>query len=312
MAAIASSAIGDALRFGSQHMTAPPRTAVGFVAAIIHRAVADIAAGWAPLCASQGLWLEIDGVFCHAAPMVRYTDTAGQQRRCELADLLIAVDTVSSGAWVRRAALIQAKMAARSARVVMSGPSTRNQLELYQQWPFFDFEEAAYGLKQVNFRKGNNTAHSGTFGVIDRHLIEPATDPPIWTQHSAWPTPHDTSHGVTLGVFLAGIVDGRRGFGRECTPPLGTDWSKTVECLLEITFRRSFRHRPTLGNRAMQRGVHAPASLALRTAQGPVGQFWVGSGAPPSFRGEEVSREPDRPLGINALYIKLQYTDAAG
>jgi hypothetical protein len=44
MAAIASRAIGDALRFGSQHMAAPPRSEVGFVAAIIHRAVPDIAA----------------------------------------------------------------------------------------------------------------------------------------------------------------------------------------------------------------------------------------------------------------------------
>jgi hypothetical protein len=62
----------------------------------------------------------------------------------------------------------------------------------------------------------------------------------------------------------------------------------------------------------MQRGVRVPASLALRTAQGPLGQFWVGSGAPPSFRGEELAEEPDRPLGINALYIKLQDTDAPG
>jgi hypothetical protein len=48
MADIASRAIGDALRFGSQHMAAPPRSEAGFVAAIIHRAVADIATGWAP------------------------------------------------------------------------------------------------------------------------------------------------------------------------------------------------------------------------------------------------------------------------
>ena len=55
IADIASRAIGDALRFGSQHMAAPPRTEAGFVAAIIHRAVADIATGWAPLCAQVGL-----------------------------------------------------------------------------------------------------------------------------------------------------------------------------------------------------------------------------------------------------------------
>jgi hypothetical protein len=245
--------------------------------------------------------------------MVRYTDTGGQPRRCELADLLIAVDAVSGGgAWVRRAALIQAKMAARAARVVMAGPSTRNQLELYQHWHVFDFEEAAYGLKHVNFRQGSGVAQSGTFGVIDRHLIDPATEPPVWTQHPASPTPHDTSGGVTLGEFLARMVDGLRRSGRECTPPLRTDWSKTVESLLEITFGRSFRHKPTLGSSAMQRGVRVPASLALRTAQGPFGQFWVGSGAPPSFGREELAVDPDRPLGISALYIKLQDTDAAG
>jgi hypothetical protein len=133
--------------------------------------------------------VEIEGVFCHAAPMVLYTDTGGLMRRCELADLLIAVDTVSGGAWVRRAALIQAKMVARAARVVMSGPSTRNQLELYQQWHVFDFEEMAYELKQIDFRQGRSATHSGTFGVIDRHLIDLPR-----TRRSGLSTPHGPRH----------------------------------------------------------------------------------------------------------------------
>jgi hypothetical protein len=114
MADTANDAIGNALLLGSQAMRSPPRTEVGFVAAVTLGAVRDIAAAWTGLCAGSVFSLKLFGVFCHAAPMVKFTGANGQPRRCELADLVIVVDVITAGSPVRRAALVQAKMAHRA------------------------------------------------------------------------------------------------------------------------------------------------------------------------------------------------------
>jgi hypothetical protein len=306
MATVANRAIDGALLHGSPSMVAPPRTEVGFVAAIILRALSDIAVGWTPLCRHEGLALELEGVFCHASPIVTYIGSKGRRQGCELADLLIAVDYVRKGAWIRKATLIQAKMARAAGRVSMAGKSSQSQLELYQRWGVFDFEEAAYGLKRVDFNQGSGASDSGTFGVIDRHFCVPGLEPPMWTQHPAVPTPTNTAHHSELGTFMAEMVGGSAPhFGRDCTPALKTPFSKTVQRLLELTFHRSFTHKPTLDNAQMQRGVRAPAGAMLQMVNGPAGRFWIGAGGPPFVRGEALREDPDRPLGVPAVYIKV-------
>jgi hypothetical protein len=228
MASAANNAIDNALLLGSHAMLSSPRTEVGFVAAVTLGAIKDIAAAWAQLCAGSGFSIKLSGVFCHASPMVTFSDANGRSRRCELADLLIVVDITTAGSLVRRAALIQAKMASAAGRVALSGKSSPVQLDLYQNWYLFDFVEAAYGMSRINFIAGGAAADSGTFGVIDRHLKN--SGPPVWTQHAASPTPVVISNQARLGEFIAEMVDGTGpgsvAFPRpRCKPTGARPWS---------------------------------------------------------------------------------------
>jgi hypothetical protein len=302
MASEANRAIDSVLVQGSQAMISPPRAEVGFVAAVTLGGIGHIAKTWTSICKGHGLTIQLSGVFCHAAPMVKFTDAKGQLRRCELADLLVVVDITNYGSFIRRAALIQAKMARALKRVSLSGLSSRVQLDLYQHWPRFDFEEAAYKLNHIDFRGGGAGAHSGTFGVIDRHL----TDQPVWTQHPASPTPAVILNQSQLGEFIAEMVDGTRaGFGRLATPSLQTDWSEVVERLLTVTYKRAFHHKTTLGPAQAPRGVNAIACLNSSTMANMVRETWGGFGGGPPFD-DVIVREDDRqPLGINTLHITI-------
>lgn len=103
-------------------MLNPPRTEVGFAAAVTLDGVHRIAKRWRPLLAAERFSLAMHGVFCHAAPLVefRHPRTA-QPNRCELADFLIVIDVVATGGTTRRAALIQAKMANVAGGVKLTG-----------------------------------------------------------------------------------------------------------------------------------------------------------------------------------------------
>jgi len=300
MASTANKAIDNVLLVGSHAMLSPPRNEAGFIAAVTLGGIKEIAKAWRPLCDGLSLTLDLSGVFCHAAPLVKFTDAKRRLWRCELADLLIVVDFGSTGSFIRRAALVQAKMARAAERVSLSGTSTQVQLNLYQNWHKFDFEEAVYGMSQVDFTKGRGgISDSGTIGVIDRHL----KTQPVWTQHAASPAPAIILNQPRLGEFIAEMVDGTRsGFGRLATPKLQTDWSKVVERLLEVTYGRAFHHKPTLGPTGAPRGVHAVACLSFRPGAGLMSAIWGGSMKGPPYDFE--TREDDgQPSGISVVHI---------
>jgi hypothetical protein len=298
MASAANHAIDTVLAAGLPGMISPPRSEVGFVAAVTLGGIQEIAKAWKPLCRGLGLAIDLSGVFCHAAPMVKFMDSKRWPRRCELADLLVVVDVGNSKSFVRRAALVQAKMARAAARVSLSSDSSRVQLDLYQNWQKFDFEEAVYGMSLVDFTKGGRTFDSGTFGVIDRHFKTP-----VWTQHTASPTPAIVWNQPYLGEFIAEMVDGARpGFGRLATPTLKTDWSKTVDRLLAVTYGRAFHHKPTLGPTGAPRGVHAIACLSFKATPGPINALWSGSVQGPPYR-FETREDGGQPSGISVVHI---------
>jgi hypothetical protein len=165
MSSQADRALAKVLLRGATIMRHAPRTEVGFVAAVTIDGIRAIAGAWEPTLAALGLSTNIQGVFCHGAPQVTTT-----KFQCELADLLIVVDRRDSGYLVRRATLIQAKMAWRKQSVRLTGASSPKQLELYQNWPPFQFVDADYG--PIPFRlAGSQYGQGGSFGVIDRHLI---------------------------------------------------------------------------------------------------------------------------------------------
>ena len=306
MASTANNAIDKALLLGSQAMRSPPRAEVGFVAAVTLGAITDIAIAWKPLCAGSGFSLELSGVFCHAAPKVKFTGANGQPGHCELADLLIIVDVITAGSLVRRAALVQAKMARAAGRVSLSGKSSRTQLDLYQNWYPFDFEEAAYGMSRIDFNLGGGVADSGTFGVIDRHWKDPFSSPPVWTQHAAIPTPFIISNQAHLGEFIAEMVDGTRAsFGRLSTLSLQSDWSKAVELLRTITYARAFHHKQTIESASARRGVSAVACLSFRTMADITREIWGGSSEQPPFDDVGIIEDDGEPSGISVVHITV-------
>lgn len=173
MASAANDAIHNSLLNGSNEMLLPPRTEVGFVAAVTLGAIRDIASAWTTLLVNSGFSLDLSGVFCHGGPMVTFKGANAQSHRCELADLLIVVDVVTGNTSIRRASLIQAKMANAAERVKLSRRSSVVQLDLYQNWHLFDFEEAAYGMNQVDFNVGEAASIRELSGLSTGILSRP-------------------------------------------------------------------------------------------------------------------------------------------
>lgn len=295
-------AIDAALRAGSPTMIRSPRTEIEFVAAVTLGSVHDIATAWRPLCRAAGLRLTLTGVFCHAAPRVRFLDGNGRQRQCELADLLIVADVGSPKSFVRQAVLVQAKMARAMQRVSLAGPSSRVQLDLYQNWHVFDFSDPVYGLSQLNLMTGAGAIYSGTIGVLDRHLHLKAQ--PVWTQHRVKPTPATVSNEPRLGTFMAEMAGNAIGFGREASPSLQTDWSKTIERLLDVTYKQIFHNKAVLGPGGMRRGAHEIVYL-MRSLDSAVSS--ASSGGPPYDY--EIQPDDSRPGGISLVHIVLRPFD---
>jgi hypothetical protein len=136
--------------------------------------------------------------------------------------------------------------------------------------------------------------------VIDRHL----KTQPVWTQHAPSPTPAVIFKQPHLGEFIAEMVDGTRsGFGRLATPTAKTDWSETVERLLQVTYGRAFHHKATLGPTSAPRGVSAVACLGFMTTAN-LGGIWGGSikGPPYDF---ETREDDGQPSGISVVHIGI-------
>jgi hypothetical protein len=300
MAIEADAAIDNALLAGAGPIVRPKKE-VAYVAAVTLGGIYDIAEAWRPICSGHGMSLRLAGVFCHAAPIVRFKGRSGKTD-CELADLLVVTDIRMGSTLTRRAALIQAKMARAKQRVSLTGPSSYKQLDLYQNWHRFDFLDPAYPMSQVNFHVGAGPFWSGTFGVIDPRFDAQ----PRWTQPSARPTPSIiTNHDPRLGCFIAEMTDGTRpGFGRIATPSLNTDWSKTVELLLRVTYARAFGERAILGPARPPRGASAVACFGNAAIPIPKSAYKQLDGMLPPLRMIPGDTERD-PNGLSVAHLEL-------
>jgi hypothetical protein len=300
MATEADAAIDDALLNGAGPIVRPKKE-VAYVAAVTLGGVYEIAEAWRPICAGRGMSLRLAGVFCHAAPIVRFKGRSGKTV-CELGDLLVVTDIRKGGALTRRAALIQAKMARAKQRVSLTGPSSCKQLDLYQNWYRFDFLDPAYSMSRVNFHVGPGPLWSGTFGIIDPRF----DSQPRWTQHLAHPTPGIiATHDPRLGRFLAEMADGTQpGFGRLATPSLNTDWSKTVELLLRVTYARAFADKTILGPARPPRGASAVVCFGNRAMPVSKSAFQQLDGVLPPLGliPGDVEREPN---GLSVVHLEL-------
>ncbi|MBB4005951.1 hypothetical protein [Allorhizobium taibaishanense] len=242
----ARAAIERALSSGSPTGLSVPRTEPGLVAAVTTYAIPQLAKDWRQILQPTGTNIAISAVFTHQAPKVRFIGPHKTKAACELADLLLVVDNIRTGR--RQAALIQAKMAAQRGTVIISRPQDKLQLALFQNWPRFDFQEPIYKLANVDFHSGGSAHDCGQYGVIDRHFVSP----PVWSQMLPSTVPGKTLAAPLLAEFIVDLVRGR--VGRDATPALATDWSRTVEALMTVTYGRLFHHRQSLGPLAFPRG----------------------------------------------------------
>jgi hypothetical protein len=102
MAIEADAAIDNALLAGAGPIVRPKKE-VAYVAAVTLGGIYDIAEAWRPICFGHGMSLRLAGVFCHAAPIVRFKGRSGKTD-CELADLLVVTDIRMGSTLTRRAA----------------------------------------------------------------------------------------------------------------------------------------------------------------------------------------------------------------
>lgn len=303
---LAEVAIDQALSHGSKFMSSAPSTEVGFVAALILGAMPVVADSWRNPLSSAGLQLSLHSVFCHASPQVKYRDACNVEQGCELADLLIVIDMVTKGVAIRRASLIQSKMACNAGEVHFSGKSSKVQLDLYQTWPDFNFVANAFPKKHFNFRIGGVSTASGTIGVINRHLKKSTT--PKWTQHKVLPTPRAINGSPNLAQFLTWMVEGSHAdYWRSVSQQPCNDWNEVIELLLNITYNKTFRHSATFGAARQQRGNTTAAYLFYPNKTNP-SPLTVAAMIPPSNRFEIVDDEGD-PVGISMVHLVVSDED---
>lgn len=300
LAARANSAIDRALRCGAPGQNRPTGE-VGFVAAIVLGAVPRIAKEWKRILMPKGYSVRITGVFCHQTPRARFTDGNGNDVACELADLLVVVDDLTSGTpGTRRAVLVQAKMAKHGGGKTLSSDRDLVQLDLYENWPPFTLP-AAFRPSLRDFRKGAGTRSYLTCGRYG--LIEPQPTPK-WRQNA--PAPAMPAGGDELGTYMAHMMQsGAHSYGR-LAPGSGDDWSLTVSELLNVTGSLAFRYATGFQGRRPRKNVQVAFSV-------PGG---IHSAAPFHFRDKPLPTggRPDGPAdeedadgeGISVIHVGVE------
>lgn len=306
LASVANIAIDKVLINGAVlHGQNKPSGEVGFVAAFVLGGITDVAKAWRRLLKPHNLTIKVNGVFCHQSPEATFTDSKGQVVSCELADLLIVVDDLTAGSpQRRRAALIQAKMAAPRGGQTLTKRGDLRQLDLLTNWPTFTLP--------ANFTPGprniKNCQHAGSLSDCAWYgLISPQPNP-LWHQQA--PATSMPAGGDLLGTFLARMVEaGQLGYGREAT---GTadDWSRTVHDLMTTTYASYFNYATGFtGSR--QRG-HSALTFMGTAVPYP---FWVPFSLrhgrpPPSGARPDGSREEGPGPGISIVRIGIGSTRA--
>lgn len=236
LSVIADTVVRDVLQHGCNGPITripPPRKETAAVAAVLLGAFPHIARRWSPHLAAHGYSATFTGVFCHAAPMVTFTDSHGSTAASELADLLVVVDDYGSAAkpqWQdRRANLIQAKPANGRFSIGSTGKPWR-QLDLYTRWPAFTFDSKEYVQRQLVVGQTGTPPQpddSGRYSGI--HYTSGS-----WMQ--VVPSSGMTTHtGTPLGTFMAGMLFGTPACGRPTFAGANDDWSTTIDELLRVT-----------------------------------------------------------------------------
>jgi hypothetical protein len=297
----ADAALLPILRNGASHFgQSRPTDEVGFIAAAVLGGVPAIARTWKPTLQKAGFQLHIHGVFCHKSPQATFKDNLGVNKSCELADLLVVVDDLTpGGAGQRWAVLIQAKIAKQPSKKTISSEGDLRQLDLLTRWPLFSLP-ANYQPGDRDFstcKHAGQPLDCGRYGLI--------TPQPTTSWHQQTPANRMPASGVQLGAFLAHMLEsGQTGFGREASGNRD-DWSRTVEELLTVTYKKLFNYVTGFGPGNSKKRGH----LALAYAAVPWGP-WRGPrffphAPPPPSGGEPDWPEEDEDEGGGISFLRI-------
>jgi hypothetical protein len=246
----AAAAIAQVLANGGSR-TVKPRGEVSAVRTMTLDGFDKIAAAWSPILANHGYKLELQAVFCHSRPWVRFPRVPSPfapavpvpDAQCELADLLVVVDhrLPAPRQVERRAVLIQAKLL-KGGSIRPSGKEWL-QHELLAWLPSFQFVNGHYHPRPRSLAATplvGDPALTAEYGSIELTLAEwlqwlPKTSRPCFT------------NVINLANFLAGTATGGRYCSREAIPGGNDDWSFTVDELLRVTAARPIvKSAPTI------------------------------------------------------------------
>ena len=206
--------------------------------------------------AIPGSTLTLASVFTHQTPYVSWT-IKKTIKRCELADLLIAVIDRTTASPQGFAAMVQAKMSA-DGDIALKNSSELKQFELLTTRPLFDLE--AYGSpKQVDLRSyhPDSALLYGLATERSMHAFRPPWSRPYL---ETWLTADDLLRQAATGRLTAsrrlsssllGLLEGSCGWRFDLPPP-GADWrhfssgsradawSELINYLLTETFGKLF------------------------------------------------------------------------
>lgn len=271
----ANTAISSALTKSAYPFVSAPTTEPGYIAAIIVFGITDVANAWNTILSPLGYSIQMSGVFCHQSPKVEFSGTGTVSgcstgiHNCELADLLIVHEDISAGGTAsRRAVLIQAKTT-KSGRVSTPDPV---QFDLYKNWPNFEIvSPKTFAAGPRDFHVTPGSAQSAWPGCQYGLIKTTPSGSPNWFMTNPV-APMNTSSCSQLGSVMADMISSSPASGRSYVKGGTTDWDKTIDELMNVTYHRAFTYRRVLGP-----GNRHPAGvtkIAFQTVTGEVTNFY--------------------------------------
>ncbi len=232
------------------------------------KAMSGVAKAWGSelRAAKIGVAFNLATIFTHQSPYVKWKSGV-TEKRCELADLMLALIDRRSNVQKGAAMLIQAKLSA-NGKVTLSSKSEQNQFDLFSVRPPFDVDAGA-APKAVDLGRlaSDSAMVYGLTGPSAAQLPSSFS----WPQH--WVTSDDlkssagvyevTGHHV-LAYNLVGML--WSGFGWTFDlPPKGGDWRHFASGIARDDWSM-------LINYLLAQTFSKPLSAALRVSMGRLGR----------------------------------------
>ncbi len=214
-----------------------------FVAALVAKAVPEIASNLRLLFGPHGIKVATTGVFCHQTPKVRHTLAS---KSCELGDVLFVHAHRVGSDVTRNALLLQAKVTAGKMKYKIP-TSDHHQLNLYRKWPQFTYQNSGPALNGQVRNVDPKSSHSGAQYLLidDTQDFDPRAVSVAPSGHypmAVWmaETLVYASQPLESELLLFLLNKTGRAFGDPKNPE---EWTKVVWDLLKIGLVKAFNRK---------------------------------------------------------------------